>query len=106
MSPLARTLDHLQSTYANRTDLAKVFRGRVSRFSDRTAAVFFLLALCCLNLAAAPHPDAGLPEPPTLKPATLAAFERYLKLTEARHDEELQRGTPFFWIDDLVSAAP
>jgi len=104
MPPLVRTLDHPQSTYVNRPGLAKVFRGHVSRFSDRTAVVFFLLALCCLSLAAAPHPDAGSPEPPTLKPVTLAAFERYLKLTEARHDEELQRGTPFFWIDDLVSA--
>jgi len=36
-----------------------------------------------------------------LKPNTVAAFEQYVKLTEARNAEELQRGTNLLWIDSL-----
>jgi hypothetical protein len=39
--------------------------------------------------------------PPNLKAATIAAFDRYVKLTEARNDAELKRGTPLLWIDGL-----
>jgi len=75
----------------------------VTHFPDKIAAAFLLLALCCLSAAAAPRPDAGPPAPPTLKRVTIERFERYVKLTESRNDEELQKGIPFFWIDDLAS---
>ncbi len=48
--------------------------------------------------AADPNPA---PAPVQLKQQTLAAFERYLRLTEARDDKELRRGTPFLWVDSL-----
>ena len=34
-----------------------------------------------------------------LKPATLAAFEKYVKLTEARMAGEVNGASPFFWVD-------
>src|SRR5262245_47729451 len=34
-----------------------------------------------------------------LKPATLAAFDRYIQLTEARIDGEVAGRSPFLWID-------
>jgi len=43
--------------------------------------------------AAAPAPD--------LKPDTIAVFNEYVKLTEARNEKELLRGTNLLWIDGL-----
>jgi hypothetical protein len=40
----------------------------------------------------------------TLKPETLAAFEHYVALTDARNAAELQRGTALLWIDALPDA--
>jgi hypothetical protein len=37
--------------------------------------------------------------PADLKPETLAAYHRYLQLTEANVDAELARGGPYLWID-------
>ena len=54
-----------------------------------------------MSLGATQSVRAGEPEPAKLKENTLAAFDRYLKLTEARNAEELQRGTNLFWIDGL-----
>jgi hypothetical protein len=34
-----------------------------------------------------------------LKPATLAAFDKYVKLTEARMADEIHGTSPFLWID-------
>jgi hypothetical protein len=36
-----------------------------------------------------------------LKPVTVAAFDEYVKLTDARNDDELRRGTNLLWIDSL-----
>jgi hypothetical protein len=38
---------------------------------------------------------------PSLRPNTVAASDEYVKLTEARNAEELQRGTNLLWIDGL-----
>jgi hypothetical protein len=43
----------------------------------------------------------GAPAAVTLKPGTLAAFDTYVKLADARNDEELRRGTNLLWIDAL-----
>ena len=51
-----------------------------------------LLAIAFLALATAP-PDADL------EPATVAAFERYVTLTEARMAGEMAGTSPFLWID-------
>ena len=37
-----------------------------------------------------------------LKPATLAAFDRYVTLTEARMAGEMSGASPFLWIDRQV----
>jgi hypothetical protein len=44
---------------------------------------------------------AGVPALPQLKAGTLQAFERYVKLTEARNEGELKRETNLLWVDAL-----
>ena len=62
-------------------------------------AIALLIAALCF--APAQGTQAGEPEPAKLKNSTVEAFDRYLKLTEARNAEELRRGTNLFWIDGL-----
>jgi len=45
--------------------------------------------------------QAGEPPLPKLKTETQEAFERYVKLTGARNETELKRGTGLLWIDGL-----
>ena len=45
--------------------------------------------------------QAGEPPVPKLKTKTEATFERYVKLTEARNESELKRGTDLLWVDGL-----
>jgi hypothetical protein len=45
---------------------------------------------------------AATPPVPELKPATAAAFDRYVKLTEARMAGEMTGASPFLWIDRQV----
>jgi hypothetical protein len=52
------------------------------------------LAIAVLALALAPASSEA-----QLKPATLAAFERYVALTEARMAGEMSGASPFLWID-------
>ncbi|PYT56853.1 MAG: hypothetical protein DMG35_21350, partial [Acidobacteria bacterium] len=60
-----------------------------------------LLTAMVLHVAAADFARAGEPEPAKLKSQTREAFDRYVKLTEARNEEELKRGTNLLWIDGL-----
>ena len=60
-----------------------------------------LLVVMVLHAAVAHLARAGEPEPATLKPQTREAFDRYVKLTEARNEEELKRGKDLLWIDGL-----
>jgi hypothetical protein len=61
----------------------------------------------CLLIALAMHPKsapvarAGEPALPRLKAETQAAFERYVKLVEARNEAELKRGFGLLWVDGL-----
>jgi hypothetical protein len=66
----------------------------------RRATVFLFGALLTLP-AGLPASPASDPPPADLKPATVSAFDEYVKLTEARNDAELQRGTNLLWIDSL-----
>lgn len=54
-----------------------------------------------LTLALALTPAEADPAPVNLKPETVAAFDTYVKLTDARNTEELQRETNLLWIDRL-----
>jgi hypothetical protein len=62
----------------------------------------FLLAM--LTMPQLRVHGAGLPEPapPKLKSETQQAFEGYIKLTDARNEAELQRGTGLLWLDGLT----
>ena len=44
--------------------------------------------------------ESAEPKPAELRANTLGAFDRYVKLTEARNAEELERGTNLLWIDE------
>lgn len=59
------------------------------------------LAAAMLVRSIAAFAGGSGPEPAPLRPDTLAAFDRYVKLTETRNEEELKRGTNLLWIDEL-----
>lgn len=63
-----------------------------------------LLAAATLCPGAAGFAQGAEPEPARLHANTLEAFDRYVKLTEARNADELKRGTNLFWIDQLPAA--
>ena len=63
--------------------------------------IVFLLAALALNPLSILVAQAGEPALPKLKTETQGAFDRYLKLTEARNEGELRRGTHLLWIDGL-----
>jgi len=44
------------------------------------------------------------PAPAELKATTVEAFDKYLRLTDARNEQELKQGAAFFWIDALPEA--
>jgi hypothetical protein len=67
----------------------------------RLGIVATLLTAMVLQLTAADFGRAGEPEPAKLRSQTREAFDRYVKLTEARNDEELKRGKDLLWIDGL-----
>lgn len=74
-----------------------VLSGRDSvrvRVASLALAVFFLV----LPARGVAGPE---PAPVELKPTTVEAFEKYMRLTEARNEQELKQGAPFFWIDAL-----
>src|SRR5579863_535590 len=73
------------------------FGRQAAPIADNHGTAGCLLALLTLLPAglAASEPAVDL------RPATMAAFHEYLKLTDARNDEELRRGTNLLWIDNL-----
>jgi len=62
------------------------------------------ILLLCAGFAGLGAATADAAEPPHLRSEALAAFDHYVELTEARNEEELRKGAPFFWIDDLPGA--
>jgi hypothetical protein len=62
------------------------------------ALVVALLGLIQMSTQVA---QAGEPPLPKLKTETEEAFERYIKLMEARNEGELKRGTGLLWVDGL-----
>jgi hypothetical protein len=70
--------------------------------SDRgTRAALVLLTLLIAPGFAASAVAGGGSAWVRLRAGTEEAFERYVKLTEARNDSELARGTKLLWIDSL-----
>jgi hypothetical protein len=78
------------------------FVRQVKSANYKTSRVIaFLLAVLPLQQMSAHIARAGEPALPKLKTETKGAFERYLKLAEARNEAELKRGTGLLWIDGL-----
>jgi len=71
---------------------------------NRGVARAVLLAAAALCAAVADFAQGAEPEPAKLHANTLEAFDRYVKLTEARNAAELKRGTNLLWIDELPAA--
>ncbi len=59
----------------------------------------FAAAVICAGLLAPPAPAAEL------KKKSVETFERYIRLTEARIDAEIQKSDPFLWVDSLADPA-
>lgn len=79
----------------------------MSVFSDRNSARVRAasLALAALLLVGPVSGAAGPePAPAELRATTVEAFDKYLRLTDARNDQELKQGAPFFWIDAFSKA--
>ena len=90
-------------------DQPRVHNDRIVRqvkgVRDRLAVIrVILLAAVTLYPAVADFAQGAEPEPAKLQANTLEAFDRYVKLTEARNNDELKRGTNLLWIDQLPAA--
>jgi len=60
-----------------------------------------LMAYLAAHAAGALPSRAGEPPPTTLKTETQQAFERYVKLTDTRNEEELNTSMNALWVDAL-----
>src|ERR1700730_9151858 len=81
--------------------LLERFARQVACVADTGRVGIFVLATL---LSVVPRPSAAEAAgggAPILKPNTVAAFDEYVKLTEARNSGELQRGTSLLWADGL-----
>ena len=64
--------------------------------------IAFLLTMFPLCLIPVHFTLAGEPPRPKLNIQTQEAFERYIKLVEARSEADLNRGTALLWVDGLA----
>src|SRR5216683_1606906 len=81
--------------------LSERFAGHLAPMADVGRVAVFLFGVL-LTLASGLSASGGAdPAAASLKPDTLAAFNKYARLTEARNNDELQRGTNLLWIDGL-----
>jgi hypothetical protein len=75
---------------------------QVKSIAGKTArAMVLLLSTLAARQACVPAAAAAEPALPKLKSETQQAFERYVKLTDARNEAELKRGTELLWVDGL-----
>ena len=78
------------------------FVRQVKAIDDIAARVMvFLLVALALHQMSVRVAQAGESALPKLKTETQGAFERYVKLAEARNEGELKRGTGLLWVDGL-----
>jgi hypothetical protein len=90
-----RMVMHRSSGFAERGRQMNSFGGDVGLGARVVFSVALALALACLAVAAAPGVE--------LRPATNAAFDRYVALTDQRNSLELKTGKDLLWIDSLPS---
>jgi hypothetical protein len=82
--------------------LGERFRRQVRPLADTVLkSSFLLVVLLAGSVSSAQSTSAADPAPAKLHAETVAAFDRYEHLTEARNDTELQRGSGLLWIDAL-----
>ena len=74
------------------------FARQLAGASDIRAALKVSVILLAVALIAPKSLAGGSPR---LRPETVAAFDQYVRLTEARNGEELRDGTNLLWIDRL-----
>ncbi len=85
--------------------LCERFRRQVRPFADTLLATsLFLSILVGGSVSLAQSAPTGDPAPARLRAETLAAFDRYLRLTEERNEAELKRVSAPLWIDSLAIA--
>jgi len=78
------------------------FRRHVKRSADRLPVIRFLVAaLLAASLSPAQSASSANPVPEKLRSETVAAFDRYVHLTDERNEVELKRGSALLWIDSL-----
>jgi hypothetical protein len=63
------------------------------RLKTSTGCVFLLVAVCVASTAVLHAAD--------LRPNTAIAFDRYVRLTELRLDDERRAAAPFLWVETL-----
>jgi hypothetical protein len=81
--------------------LSERFRRHVKRLADKLVTSLLLPALLVASVSSAQSASAGDPAPAKLRSETVAAFDRYVHLTEERNETELKRGSALLWIDAL-----
>jgi hypothetical protein len=76
---------------------------RFARHLSSGGTTFQTAVLICglLGTILAPGLPSAPPPGVDLRPTTIAAFNKYVQLTEAHNQDELQRGTNLLWIDSL-----
>src|SRR5260370_35744418 len=79
--------------------LSERFAGHLAPMAAVGRVAVFLFGVL-LTLASGLSASGGAdPAAASLKPDTLAAFNKYSTLTEARNNDELTRGTNLLWIE-------
>ena len=79
------------------------FRRQVKRSADTLPIIRFLMAaLLATSLFSAQSASSSKPAPEKLLSETVAAFDRYVHLTDERNETELRRGSSLLWIDALA----
>jgi len=85
--------------------LGKRFRRQVPHWADTSVPTIVLSAILLAgSVSLAQSAPSGDPAPAKLHAETVAAFDRYMHLTEERNEAELKRGSALLWIDSLAEA--
>lgn len=79
--------------------LGERFLRQVKRLADKLVTSLLLFVLLIVSVSSAQSASAGDPAPAKLRSETVAAFDRYVHLTEERNETELKRGSGLLWID-------
>ncbi len=81
------------------------FRRHARRLANTLLTSSFLLLFpLAISFTASQSSPANAPVPVGLRSETVAAFDRYVRLTEERNEAELKRGSALLWIDSLANA--